>query len=306
MSNKPTHMLPTDLQLNNEYRYSKKHIDKYIATAIAEDSGMQSKVLHGVVLLNEWLGKSYYPTKDARLDQIRNMDIEALVRSVFVGVAYCQVQELFVSVTAQLAVRLNFDDKRDSIMTIAEIVGVLCRTDAFDINKESRQASLYIQSLIPLPTALMECVWRSQYLPPMVSEPEDLTSNYHSPCLTFNDSLLLGKQNAHDGDICLDVINTQNQIPLRLSVAFLKAYEEKPTHELDTLIKCQEWDRFRNTSNKTYLLMLQQGNRFYLTNKPDTRGRLYAQGYHITTQGVPFKKAMIELADKQLIHGVPQ
>ena len=51
--------------------------------------------------------------------------------------------------------------------------------------------------------------------------------------------------------------------------------------------------------------MVSQGNRFYLTHKVDKRGRIYAQGYHITTQGTAFKKAMIELAEPEFIEGAP-
>ena len=53
-----------------------------------------------------------------------------------------------------------------------------------------------------------------------------------------------------------------------------------------------------------FILMLNQGNRFYETHKVDKRGRLYSIGYHLNTQGSAFQKAMIELADEEIVEGV--
>ena len=52
-------------------------------------------------------------------------------------------------------------------------------------------------------------------------------------------------------------------------------------------------------------LLAKQGNQFYLTHKVDKRLRLYAQGYHVTTQGSPFKKASIELHKEEIVNGAP-
>jgi DNA-directed RNA polymerase len=42
-------------------------------------------------------------------------------------------------------------------------------------------------------------------------------------------------------------------------------------------------------------------NEFYLTHRYDKRGRVYCQGYHVTYQGTPWNKAVLELADKEII-----
>jgi hypothetical protein len=298
-------MLPADLQETNEYRFSRKHIDKYLTKHIRETPELEAKVHHGVALLEAWLEPDYYPQKRARLDQLNELELEGLVREIFTGIAYVPEETLFVSVTAQLACRMGFADHRDSILTVAEIVAVLCGTDAFDITKEDRDASMMLQSTMHLPDELIDAIERSLYMPPMVSEPMDVTSNFESPFLTFNDSLILGKGNGHLGDICLDVINTQNKVALKLDTEFLSTVEEEPTHELDTVDKVQQWKQFKYQSYCVYNLIATQGNKFYLPNKYDKRGRNYAQGYHITTQGSPFKKAMIELHNEELIEGVP-
>jgi hypothetical protein len=300
----PKTMLPVDLQASNEYYYSRKHIDNYISKAMLGNPDMVSKIDDGVSRLNEWSNKSYYPSKDKRLAQLTGLDFRNLVIDIFIGIAYCQIPETFVSVTSQLASRLNFDDKADSITTVAEMVAVLCLTDAFDIVKADRSARLMIQSRIPLPDELIQMVNRSLYLPPMVCEPNAVTSNYENGFLTHNDCLILGKSNHHGGDLCLDVINLQNKIELKLDTDFLSSVPEEPTYELDTPEKQFLWAQFLSQSKAIYELLIKQGNHFWLTNKVDKRGRLYSCGYHVNAQGTAYKKASIEFYHEELVTGV--
>lgn len=299
-----------------EKQYSRKHIDGYIREAITTNPVMQEKIRAGIQLVLEYMGKHYtYTTKDGvvkdfesknrRVKQLANLDIPQLVLDIFVGVAYCQREELFTSVTAQMASRLKFSDKKDAITTVAELMAVLCMTDAFDILKGNKMASLVVKSNIPLSDELIRFIDNSQYLPPMICEPKELLSNYSSGYLTHNDSLILGSGNHHDGDICLDVLNLMNKVQLSLDTQFLSSVEEMPTFDLDDQRKCEQWSEFKRQSYEFYLLIAKANNQFYLTHKVDKRGRIYASGYHITTQGTAFKKACIELAHQEVISGVP-
>ena len=293
------------LQELNEQRFNRKHIDTKIRAAIEASSEMQAKLLQGAELIKQYLAGTYYASKMRRLAQLENMDVAGLVMDIFIGVAYSQRPELFTSVTAQMASRLKFSDRTEAITTVAELMAVLCNTDAFDITKETKQSSLMVVSRIPLSETLVEFIENSQYLPPMVCEPLPLSHNYSSGYLTHNDSLILGSGNHHDGDICLDVLNTMNKVSLKLDLDFLCQVEEEPTFDLDTQDKTDQWVRFKKQSYGFYSLMQQQGNRFHLTHKVDKRGRIYACGYHINTQGASFKKAMLELANEEVVTGVP-
>lgn len=298
------YMLPEDLQETNEYMFVERHLDKYIQKAMSENPDMIRKIDNGVDLLQQWLDQDYYPSKEKRIAGLRNLDLRLLVEKIFTKIAYCQIPETFVSVTAQLAGYLGFDDREASIQTIAEVVAVLCQTDAFDITKESDQASLMIQSRIPLPKEILDAASRARYPLPMVCLPKKVRSNYMSPYLTFNESQILGKGNSHSGDICLDVINTQNSIPLKLCTDFLSSVEETPTKPLESAEQMQLWEQFKRDSYHTYWMLVKQGNRFYITNKVDKRGRLYAQGYHVNPQGTSFKKAILEFAEEEYVTGV--
>jgi hypothetical protein len=289
-----------------EGAYSRKHIDAKIKEEILASDVLSDKLLRGVELVNQYMSTSYsYESKNKRIAQLKGLDIDDLVLEMFTGAAYYLRPELFTSVSAQMAARLQFSDKTDAITTVAEILAVLCNTDAFDIVKEKRMASLMLVSRMVLSDELLTFIENSQYLPPMVCEPLELTHNYSSGYLTHNDSLILGQGNHHDGDLCLDVLNTMNKVALKLDLQFLCKVEEEPTFELDTQEKIDNWLRFKRQSYHFYSLMQQQGNQLWLTHKVDKRGRMYACGYHINTQGASFKKAMLEFANEEIVDGVP-
>jgi hypothetical protein len=128
--------------------------------------------------------------------------------------------------------------------------------------------------------------------------------NRKSGYLSYNDSLILGSGNHHEGDLCLDVINLQNNIPLKLNIEFLKEQEMLPNFKIVTPEQREQWEAFKHASHRIWLLIYNQGNKFYLTNKVDKRGRLYSVGYHINTQGNQFQKAMVELDDEEVVEGI--
>lgn len=293
------------VQEMNEERFNRKHIDVKIRTSIEANSFMQAKLKQGIEFVKVYLNGQYHASKMKRIEQLKDMDIPAMVMDIFVGIAYFQRPELFTSASAQMASRLKFSDKADAIATTAELMAVLCQTDSFDISKENKMASLMVESRIPLEDKLVEFIENSMFLPPMVCEPLPLTHNFSSGYLTHNDSLMLGSGNHHDGDLCLDVLNTMGTVALKLDTDFLSLVDEKPTFELDTREKADCWNNFKKQSLAMYLLLATQGNRLYFNHKVDKRGRIYSHGYHVSTQGTAFKKSMLEFADEELVEGVP-
>lgn len=288
-------------QEQNEERYSRKHIDAKIKKEIQDNSSLVSLIEEGESFINEYMDGSYYESKMNRIKQLREMNIKDLILDIFIGVAYFQRPELYASACAIISSRLNFNNRREAVMTVSELLAVLSDTNAFDITKESPKASLYLVSRIPLSDQLIQFIDESEYLPPMVCEPLELTHNFSSGYLTHNDSLILGSDNHHDGNICLDVLNRMNKVALSLSTEFLCTMEETPSHDIQTNEEQDQWDNFKKQSYCFYSLMHDCGNKFYLTHKVDKRGRIYSCGFHINTQGSSFKKASIELANAQLV-----
>lgn len=287
----------------NEKRFNRKHIDIRIREEILANPMMVEKIDQGIQLVEEYIAGSYYEQKNARIAQIKSMDVYSIVLDTFVGVAYCMTPELFTSVSALLASRMKLSEKLDAIKTVAELLAVLCNTDVFDITKKNKYASLMVISRMKFSKELLQFIADTQFLPPMVCEPKELLNNYESGYLTYNESVILGSGNHHNNDVCLDVLNKMNKVALKLDTDFISKVEELPTFDLDDREKVRQWNKFKTDSYNMYSLMVGQGNEFYLTHKVDCRGRIYASGYHITTQGTSHKKAMIELANEEIVEG---
>jgi len=304
VSNHVGFMNVEDSQLANEYSYSKKHIDTYIRQEIEANVDVMHKLEQGIELIEQWLQGNYYESKNARLKQLTQLDKKQLVMSVFKQTVYCQTPELLTSVSSQLASRLHMNNKREAIITSAEILAVICNTDAYDITKESKYASMMVKSRIPVSEKLVRYVKQSCYLPPMLCQPKTIKDNYQSGYLTHDDSVIL-RNNHHDDPIALDVLNTQNSTALSVDIEFVQSCEEEPTHELDSVDKARAWNQLRKDSIEFYVLISQQSSvndyQVFFNHKYDKRGRLYCQGYHLSTQGTAYKKAMLELAKEEFI-----
>lgn len=152
---------------------------------------------------------------------------------------------------------------------------------------------------------------RFQYPLPMIVEPKELKNNKGTGYLLGQGSVIL-KDNHHEDDVCLDHINRLNMIQLCIN------------HDTATMIKNQwrgldkarpgetaveferrkkQFEKYDRTAKDVIDLLTQEGNEFYLTHKYDKRGRTYCQGHHVTYQGTPWNKAVIQFARTELVKG---
>lgn len=300
-------MLPTDVQRANEYSFARAHIDGYLRKFWEENDTDAELVKAAEELLIDYANMEYdYDSKNLRMEMVRNLDLRHIAFEIIIASLYAQIPEMFSAFTAKLAYVLGFDDKKDSIQTVAEMVAVLAKLDLYDLIEPPAFGSWKIKSTVILPEKLIRAVERSQFMPPMVCKPPVITSNKAKLYLTCEAESLILNDNHHSGDICLDVINLVNGVELCLNTEFLSSIEEEPNKFLADRDQIDAWMHFKKQSHETYKLMVAQGNRFHLLNKVDKRGRMYAQGYHISTQGASYKKAMVDLANKQPVSGVPE
>lgn len=150
---------------------------------------------------------------------------------------------------------------------------------------------------------------RFQYPLPMVVPPKTVNDNHDTGYFTSRNSLILRK-NHHDGDICLDHINRVNAIRFTIDHDTARMIKnrwrnlDRPKQgetKLDFAKRVKAFDKYDRTAKDVISKILAHGNEFYLTHKYDKRGRVYCQGYHVNYQGAPWNKAVIELADKELV-----
>lgn len=196
----------------------------------------------------------------------------------------------------------------DDLSLLAQ--GIVLAAERDLINMSVRFGKIAITAIYVVDHKTRSIIKQYQYMLPMLVQPKEVTSNKGSGYLTKTDDSLILKNNHHDGDIALDSINKFNSIPLALNERVIRNIRDtrkslsKPKEDEsieDWKERVADFERMEKESMNVFAVMINNGNRFYLTHKVDKRGRTYAQGYHISYQGNTYRKAVIELADKELI-----
>lgn len=176
----------------------------------------------------------------------------------------------------------------------------LCRFDT---------STYKISPAFTLPAEIREEIDKYQFPLPMVVEPKKLTCNSDSGYLTIKGSLIL-KDNHHEDDICLDHLNRVNSVPLSINMETVrmvrnswrnldKKKDDESAEDYQKRVKA--FEKYDRTSRDVIdTLALIGAEKVYLTHKYDKRGRSYAQGYHVNTQGNDWNKSVVELANKEL------
>lgn len=182
----------------------------------------------------------------------------------------------------------------DRVQTMAEIIAMVCHADL--INIHSTPGEYHIIK----PCLILKNIPFTDRHGTVYDRPQPVESN-HDP--EQGNMILGGKLNYHEGNICLDHINRMNRIQMSLNKEFLLKYPEEPKDEsiLEDKETRETWEYYIKESKKRYAHALVHSDKLYLNHKPDTRGRTYAVGYYITTQGSAYKKAMLQFANKEYL-----
>lgn len=320
-------MNKVDIQIATELYYNKKTVRSRVKKEMLLDSELMECLGSAVTAITEWATTfKGYKQKELRLSLlVDNNDIEELIT---IGMCIVMMlddrSDLITSLAGQLAYCIEgMDDHRDCVITAGEILTLMCDADLFDMELTSRNMvdeatgeeyqtkSWYISNPWELTHELSLHIKRAMYLPPMIVQPKVLTHNRSTGYLTKEDeSLILGKGNHHDGDICLDSLNRFNAIPLSLNVPMLttitkdllvddKLYEKFTSDPK----RKEQYEAFMEKSYHIFAYLVKNGNKFHLENKPDKRGRTYSQGYHCNVQGDKFRKSAIELHHQEVVNG---
>jgi hypothetical protein len=197
--------------------------------------------------------------------------------------------------------RRHYDDSQktaDAILRCAEI-------DLVDWSPASKQLILVFNISDEVQAELD----RYQFPLPMVVHPKKVKDNRDTGYYLSRNSLIL-RHNHHEEDICLDHINRVNHIRfahdhdtahmIKNQWRNLDKPKEGESRE-DFEKRVRAFDKYDRTAKEVIDLLLTYGNEFWLTHKYDKRGRTYCQGYHVNYQGAPWNKAVLELADREIV-----
>lgn len=270
-----------------------------------KEAGGLAEIDEAIELLSKYVEPNYcyYKSKNLRLDEWHpdRGELYEIVLAAFT-ITICNPNGLtYQAACGMLAGRVPHKNQLDRIKTVAEVIAIISKTGLINVNRRGSGQYIMIDSdynLDEIPELAHHEI--------MVNKIPELDSNWHED---FGSLLLGGRHNHHNENTCLDHINRMNSIQLKLNRPFLRKYEEAPTYTFTdkdghhSQKKADQWKYFITNSYRSYIKLVRGGNRFYLNHKYDKRGRCYAVGYHINTQGSSFKKAIVQLAQAELVEG---
>lgn len=181
--------------------------------------------------------------------------------------------------------------------------------DLLDFNMETERFSLKYG----ITEDVEEMLARYQFPLPMVVKPCKVKNNKmgsgyfdHKGRIVLNGSSVFD-----DEDVCLDHINRANSVALTLNMDVVASQEGlmiKPVRKTgetfeDFQKRRKQAEVFYNTSLDVMQGLTSLSDEIYLTHNYDRRGRTYARGYHVNSQGTDYNKAVLELAKQEVIEG---
>lgn len=286
-------------QVIAEDKYSRRNIREKALEAINAGKKGQLKPIYEKYCddLDQWtMEPSDYESKDARKMQIAAKGIDVVVTELFLAVLSFEGQTPIQAVAAKIEPHLGFEDVFIGIKAAAEVIGACWDTQLYKVYNEP----LRIESQLRLPADVREFIENTQYMNPMLCEPDDWTNNHNGGYLTICEHVILGRHNNHMEKQALDALNIIQSIEWELDMEAVN-YVEKPKHELDTPEKAEAWQHHIDKSTDVYQEMVDEGNSFWFPWKYDFRGRLYSQGYYINLQASEYKKSLLHFKQQELI-----
>lgn len=296
-----------DTQTSIEYMYDRNKIPKMIQKDIEDTPEIVEKIDECYQSLKSvYLMGPNFKQKDHYLSQINPAVLLNSIHRVLEVIMVLPNGATFSSVVGQSAGILKTVDTLSSFKIVSSVIAYMSFHGLVRIIRAG-DANSGMMEVVPIYVCddkIIKFIKQSMYLPPMVCAPEILTHNKSSGYKTItNDSVILKNYNHHDGNVCLDSLNKFNQVALSLDIKMLTTFDEQPKKLIDTPQKQKQFDKLREDSYHVYKLLIQTGNNFHLTHKVDKRGRTYCCGFHVSTQGNSFRKAIINLAKEELVHG---
>lgn len=277
--------------------------DEFYVQRMIKDAGGLPEIETSIEAIKCYLNQLYYKSKDIRLDEWNPPDEEIyeIVIAIFTAVVrFGSNGTTYQSLMGIMAGRFPHEEVLDRVKTAGEVIALLIKHDLLDMWRTATDSYYMISSKYDLDSDIPE---PDDFRIHMEEIPEFDCNNP----VGYKSLILGGKHNYHDNDLCLDHINRMNRIPLKLNNELLRIYSEKPTFTFNEENKRirekqeEQWKDFVHTSYRAYIQTVKAGNKFHLEHNYCKRGRTYARGYHISTQGSTFKKAVVQLYNTEPI-----
>lgn len=289
--------LNTDTQEQTERMYSKTFLRDTIEEEIDEKI-----ILQVMLAMQDLISKDHHESKNIRLKSIEASleDVAiSLIANTMIADSMTPIQAIIGKIEPMLGL-----DKLDAVKTVAEMLAVCEHLGIYELYHQTdyrnKLGTLGLKSCKSISPLIRQHIDLIQYLPPMLVSPNTWKNNHDGGHLTFNESVILGKQNHHSKYQALDVINTLQEVSFSVD-EYIYGFMEEAKKPLDTHQKIEQFNQYKNESVDICEHLLENDNRFHFVWKFDKRGRMYSQGYHVNLQGTEYKKALLNFTNKELI-----
>jgi hypothetical protein len=197
--------------------------------------------------------------------------------------------------------------KYGTAQNVADKLLIMVQQDYFDFNEDLDKFTVKYD----LSDDVKEMLDRFQFPLPMVVKPLPVKDNFDTGYLTMKSLLVLnGSDYFKDVDLCLDHLNRANSVALEMNFEVITSDQGKfvkpvrqTGEDFDEYRKrVKQADQFYQTTIVVMDQIAELSDEVYLTHRYDRRGRVYASGYHVNTQGDDYRKAVLTLANKEVLN----
>lgn len=291
-----------------ETMYNRNQARELIRNELRNSPEIYELVQKTVSLAKQWKKMEFFDSKNQRLE-VLDEDIFEDFYLDLLGVLAQRKMAQYTEIVGSVRGHIKTMADKPAIRTAGELISLAVLNDLIVLIPATRATSMQLVSRIALEEHTEALIKQYQYLPPMIVPPLEVHSNHDSGYLTVRGSLIL-KDNHHEEDICLDHINRSNGVALSLDTRVIRNIRDNRKHldapkggesQEEYEKRVQSFLKMEKDSMQVFAMLVNHGNRFYLTHKYDKRGRTYCQGHHASYQSNGYRKAIIELADKELV-----
>lgn len=295
-------------QIINEVEFDRSKVKLNLLPQIEEDFEQQIK--QGVNSIIQYhMDDTKHESITKRFELVLETDIRDIVTDLYYTVMVkrkTSIQDIATSVMNWLPE----DTLYNMLQNATDIIMLCADTDIYDVilpSEDSEDVSAMIEANFEFDDETSEYLNKTMYLPPMVCKPKELKHNYDTPLMTVSKGNAILKGN-HSEYINLDLLNLLNSFELCIDTNMLR-FEEVPNKEKESTIskpkdrlkKKKLFNEMKMVTKEVNAMLLELGNKFYLTWSFDKRGRVYSNGYHVNIQSTDYKKSVISLCDMHKI-----
>lgn len=216
-------------------------------------------------------------------------------------------KKMYIHNLVEMTVKKSWLPSTTAATKIAEVIIQMMEVDMVDYIYKGE--FLEIHSKWSMTEDMVNEYKNKIYKLPMVIPPNKVNMNHDNKgsgyYLDEKDSLILTHH--HSKRICTDVIEILNNIPLTINKKVVKkavhtnssCYQKENESKEEFQARMEHWKIFLKQTEFVHGMI--GDNPFFLTHKFDTRGRVYDMGYHVHTQGDSYSKAVIQLANEEVV-----